>query len=134
MENKVEIKLGDKTFEIGYPNIGQYVKIEALKQSLTDGRYAIIAFGALKTGTIALDYLDACIYFGVIEPKILKHFGVEEVKSLVEKPTHTPEMKELLDQYTNVYSPFFDSIEIRTDRLKIPQTILEQEKSDAKVQ
>lgn len=129
----VIIELGGKTFEIGYPNIGQYIKIEGFKQSLTDGRYALIAFGALKTGTIALDFLDACIYFGTINPKVLEHFGVEDVKGLTELPTHTPEMKEMMEQYATNYSIFFDSIEIRTDRPVTPQTIHELEKEKKKV-
>ena len=128
------ITLGGKTFEVGYPNIGQYIKIEGLKQSLTDGRYALIAFGALKTGIIALDFLDACAYFGTINPKILTHFKVDSVKAMTELPTHTDKMKELMDEYREKYSPFFDSIEIRTDRPASPQTIheLEEQKSDAK--
>ncbi len=102
-------------FEVGIPNIGEYIKIESLKQALTSGRYALMAFGGLESSETALDLVDAIVYFSVLAgDKFLKTYGVKSHEELLNMSIVDSE--ELTHQYKEIYAPFYNSIVARKDR------------------
>lgn len=113
-------------FEVGIPNIGEYIQIESLKQALTQGRYALMAYGALETSEKALDLVDAIVYFTVLAgEKFLKTYGVKSHEELLNMSI--VDSQELTNQYKEVYAPFYNSIVERKDR---PIQKLEHEKKE----
>ena len=121
----------DKKFEIGIPNIGEYIQIESLKQALTQGRYALMAFGALETSEKALDLVDSIVYFTVLAGKsFLETYGVKSHEDLLNLPI--TECEELTYQYKEVYAPFYNSIVSNKDR-PIQKIALDKKAKESKV-
>jgi len=111
----VKIKCKGKSFKIGVPNIGEYIQIESLKQAVTNGRYAIMAYGGLESSEKALDLVDAVIYFSVLGgDEFLKTYNAKDHTELLAMPINDSE--ELIGQYKDVYAPFYNTIVVRKDR------------------
>lgn len=121
----IEITLQKKKHAVGIPNIGQYLRIEGLKQTLTDGRYAIMAYGGLNSATRALDIVDGIAYYSVMLGQgFLKAFKVKDPVAVLELPM--VDADELIRSYTEEYVPFYNKHVKRTDRPK-----QEKDKADA---
>lgn len=112
---EVEITLKNKKHKIGLPNIGQYLRIEGLKQVLTDGRYAIMAYGGLNSAVKALDIVDGIAYYSVlIGGSFLKSFKVKDAESMMNLPM--ADADELIRSYQREYAPFYNKHQKRSDR------------------
>ena len=38
-----KFNIGEKSFTVSFPNVGQIIDVESLKQALTGGRYGVMA-------------------------------------------------------------------------------------------
>lgn len=137
MKEAVEINLpaiGIKK-SIGFPNIGQTVQIESLKQTFTGGKYAMLTFNTMATTETLLDIVDAISYMGVMigVDDFCKAFKVDHISRVAELQQQDERIQELLDQYRNVYDPFFNEINPRTDRTKYRLKKMVEEVGQAKV-
>jgi hypothetical protein len=72
------VKIDGEVYDVGYPNVGQQLEIENLKNVFTKGRYAQIASTNSKTGIQLLDLVDAISYFSVLIPKLKKTFAAKK--------------------------------------------------------
>jgi len=116
LSREIEITIIGKTVIARFPNIGQMIQIEQSKQILTDGRYAIMAYAGLKTTTLMLDLVDSISYFANVIPDFYKTLGVANHTSLMEMDLDSIIISDMLKEYKEKYSPFFNELYDRTDR------------------
>lgn len=57
---------------VKFPNVGQIIEIESLKQALTLNRYGAMAVSGVRSAATALDLVDAISFFQVMCPEIGK--------------------------------------------------------------
>lgn len=69
-QTKTVVKIGPKKYEVGYPNVGQKLDIENLKNILTGGRYGEIGRASTITANKVLDLVDAVSFFSVLIPEL----------------------------------------------------------------
>ena len=105
---KTEIDFFGKSVEVGFPNIGEFWKIEERKQMLTNGRYAIIALTSLQTADIALDIINAIAYGTVMIPEFCEAFGKKNFMELQE--VSFDKSLEMVDVYRNHLKPIIDPV------------------------
>ena len=116
MAKQVTITLRGKEVIARFPNIGQSLKIEQMKQLLTDGRYAIMAFSGLKTTNKMLDLVEAICYLSNSVEDFYGVLGVNSHIDIMNMDFSDGIPRQLLEQYQEVYEPFYNSWEERTDR------------------
>jgi hypothetical protein len=72
IQTSTTVKIDGIGYTVPYPNVGQQLEIENLKNVLTKGKYAEIASTGSKTGVQLLDLIDAVSYFSVLIPDMKK--------------------------------------------------------------
>lgn len=101
------IKLNFKQFGehvVTFPNVGQSISIQSLKDALSEGRYGNMARSGLKEAEEALDKIDSMATFSILIP---------ELKSKL--PKSFPELdqfvaKDIVKVYTKVFFPWYNEI------------------------
>lgn len=98
------VKVFGETHTVQFPNVGQHMDIEAMKQSLTNGKYGEMVRAGVKTSDRNLDLVDAISTFSVLLPKIKDRFSGSllsiEIKAGLE----------LAKSYTEQYVPWYNNI------------------------
>ena len=105
-----------KDYPIDYPNVGQTIKIERLKMSLSsdefgESRYADMAKSGLKTQAQALDLIDAIAHLSTMIPalqddaKIGSYLQMDRFKA-----------KELVKIFLEQYFPWYKQISDSLDK------------------
>lgn len=131
LTKEVAITLRGRQVMAKFPNIGQSLKIEQMKQILTDGRYAIMAFSGLKTTNQILDLVDSICYLSNVVDDFYGVLGVKGHGDILNMDLNDGIPKQLLDQYQNVYEPFYTERYARTDRpLKQAKNVVEVKPED----
>ena len=98
IEREITITYNDKKFQVKFPNVGQMIDIESLKNGLTGGKYGSFAASGVKSMYFVLDMVDTIAFMTVMCPK-LKNFISEEGEE-----TDFMKMKpETLKTLVNVY-------------------------------
>ena len=117
LKESVEITLKEKQFTLKFPNIGDYIKIEANKQEYADGNYAMLAWSNIASMNRALDIVDAVSYFSVlVGMDFFKIYGTQNTEGILKQFNHTSkDGVELLEAY-KVFSEFYNTIDKRVDR------------------
>jgi hypothetical protein len=105
LTEKKKIKLLDTEYEVSFPTMGQYNKIETLKSVLTNGNYGSMAISAvgITTQERALDAIDAYCTFSVIIPNFNKIFGEFEYIDMLKS-------RKMTLAYNKYYKPWHDII------------------------
>lgn len=116
IQKEVEITLLGKKVVAKFPNIRSMFKIEQMKQSITDGRYAIMAFSQLKPTLQMLDLADAICYLSNTVEDFYKTLGIENYMQIMDMDFDDGIPKELISQYKDIYEPFFNKRYLRSDR------------------
>lgn len=75
-QNSTIVKIGKEAYEVRYPNVGQQLEIENLKNVLTKGKYREIADTNSRVGQQLLDLVDAVCYFGVLNKEMRERYGL----------------------------------------------------------
>ena len=102
IERSKKITIGKKSFVVEFPNVGQILDIESMKQALTNNRYGIMAKSDIKSMYYALDVVDAVSFFTVVAPEVGKYFNVGNYLSL------SPEkVQEFVDVYQKDIYPWY---------------------------
>ena len=103
IEREHKITVGERTFIISFPNVGQIITLESTKQALTDNRYGQMAASGVASMYYALDLVDTIAFFQVCGAEVLKYYGIRNAASV------SPEK---LEQFVQVYAeqvkPWFD--------------------------
>lgn len=96
--------LGEK-ITVNFPNVGQMIDMESLKQSITGNKYGAMSASGVKSMFYALDMVDALSFFEIMYPKIKKILGV---KSFTEM--NPEDMKPLVEAYKEHIMPWYNKL------------------------
>lgn len=105
IERSKKITIGEKSFIVNFPNVGQMIDIESMKQSLTGNRYGSMASSGIASMYLALDVADAIAFLTVCVPDMAKYYNITDYSSL-------PADK--MNVYVNIYKeqilPWYNKI------------------------
>lgn len=101
-----QIIIFDKRYFITFPTVDQFIQIEAMKMSLSNGMYGQMMKAQSRTSNMALDLIDAFSTFLVVLPELKGDGGLpEDINSL------TPnQIAQLLVAFKTQYYPWFNGI------------------------
>lgn len=102
METAKKFKIGQKEFVVNFPNVGQMIDMESLKQALTNNRYGVMAISGIKSMYIALDNVDAIAFLQICCPEVAKYFDIKDYTKLSQK-----EIQEYVKAYKEQIEPWF---------------------------
>lgn len=110
IEREITVEYNGKKFQIKFPNVGQLIDIESLKNGLTGGKYGSLAASGVKSMYFVLDIVDTIAFLTVMCPK-LKNFITEEDGDKLDYTSMKPEtVKKLVDLYKKQILPWFNNI------------------------
>ena len=82
IERSKKITIGEKSFIVNFPNVGQMIDIESMKQSLTGNRYGSMASSGIASMYLALDIVDTIAFLTICVPDIAKYYNITDYSSL----------------------------------------------------
>ena len=82
MERVKEFKIGEKKFTDKFPNVGQIIDLESMKQALSGGRYGAMVASGLSTAYYGLDLIDAIAFYQVVTPEVGKYYDIKSYAEL----------------------------------------------------
>lgn len=56
IERQKKFSIGEKTFTAQFPNVGQLIDLESLKQALTNNRYGVMAASGVASHVLCFGY------------------------------------------------------------------------------
>lgn len=105
IERSKKITIGEKSFVVNFPNVGQMIDIESMKQSLTGNRYGSMASSGIASMYMALDIVDTIAFLSVCVPDMAKYYNIQDYSTL-------PADK--MNQYVKIYKeellPWYNKI------------------------
>ena len=104
--DQLQITIFDKKYFVTFPTVDQFIQIEAMKMSLSNGMYGQMMKAQSRTGNMALDLIDAFSTFLVMLPELKAEGGLpDDVNTL------TPQqIAQLLVAFKTQYYPWFNAI------------------------
>lgn len=109
IEREITISYNDKKFQVKFPNVGQLIDIESLKNSLTMGKYGQFAASGVKSMYFILDIVDTIAFLTVMCPK-LKNFITEEEDGIDYTQMKPETVKTLVTVYKEQILPWYSKI------------------------
>lgn len=105
IERSKTFHVGEKTFEAKFPNVGQIIDMESLKQALTNNRYGVMAASGIASMYMALDMVDAIAFLQVCVPSVAKYYDIKNYTAL-----EPEKIQDLVTAYTQEIKPWYDSV------------------------
>lgn len=110
IEREITVEYNGKKFQVKFPNVGQLIDIESLKNALTGGKYGNFAASGIKSMYFVLDMVDTIAFLTVMCPKI-KNIVEENGEEFTDYTTLNPEtMKGLVKLYKEQILPWYTKI------------------------
>lgn len=107
LEREIIVTYNGKKFSISFPNVGQMIDIESLKNALTAGKYGAFAASGIKSMYFILDVVDAIAFLSVMCPR-LKNFITEEDGEKLDYTQMRPDtVKSIVDVYKKQILPWY---------------------------
>lgn len=103
MERSKKFSIGKKVFIAQFPNVGQIIDIDSMKQALSSNRYGVMAASGVQSAYFALDLIDAIAFFSIVCPEVSKYFDIENYASM-----QVDEINDILNAYRNDIRPWYD--------------------------
>ena len=104
IEREKKITIGEKSFIVSFPNVGQIIMLESTKQALTDNRYGQMAASGVTSMYYALDLVDTVAFFQVCGTEVLKYFDIRNAASV------SPDKLEMfVKTYAEQVKPWLDA-------------------------
>lgn len=107
LSKTVRIDIGDKPYEVSYPNIGQLIDIESKKAALANNLYGPISSMNNTFSNKALDIIDMLAFFITLIPDLKDN--LQGIKSVLELSPQ--EAKPLMKAYKTQFLPWFEEWE-----------------------
>ena len=82
MNREIKISVKENSYKVSFPNVGQFLNIEALKATLSDGLYGAMQASRTIDSGFALDVVDMEAYFTVLCPDLVKDLNVKSFREL----------------------------------------------------
>jgi hypothetical protein len=109
IEREITISYNGKKFQVKFPNVGQLIDIESLKNALTGGKYGSFAASGVKSMYFILDIVDTIAFLTVMCPK-LKNFITEEEDGIDYTQMKPETVKALVNVYKEQILPWYSKI------------------------
>ena len=109
IEREITVEYNGKKFQVKFPNVGQMIDIESLKNSLTMGKYGQFAASGVKSMYFILDVVDTIAFMTVMCPK-LKNFLTDEDSDKDYTQMKPETVKELVMVYKKQILPWYSNI------------------------
>ena len=109
IEREITFSYNDKKFQVKFPNVGQLIDIESLKNALTGGKYGSFAASGVKSMYFILDIVDTIAFLTVMCPK-LKNFITEEEDGIDYTQMKPETVKTLVTVYKEQILPWYSKI------------------------
>lgn len=109
IEREITISYNGKKFQVKFPNVGQLIDIESLKNALTVGKYGSFAASGVKSMYFILDIVDTIAFLSVMCPK-LKNFITEEEDGIDYTQMKPETVKTLVTVYKEQILPWYSKI------------------------
>lgn len=106
MNDSVEFVIKGKSYTIHYPTVGEYYKIECLKQSLSNNNYGGLLVAGTASSIKALDMIDIEANLSVLAPSLIKDLKVGSISGLGIK-----DFNEIKKVYIETIVPFMKGVE-----------------------
>lgn len=100
--NSITITYEGNTYEVNFPNNGQFIDIEKMKAKMTDGFYSEMKNGS-GNGFYASLIVDMIATFSILCKELLNDLNTKNIFQL-----NLIQTKPLLDIYKKDYLPWFD--------------------------
>lgn len=114
IERQKKFSIGEKTFTAQFPNVGQLIDLESLKQALTNNRYGVMAASGVASMYYALDMVDAISFLQVCVPSVAKYYDIKNYTALAPE-----DIKELVEAYQKELKPWFDKVMAELKGIKL---------------
>lgn len=109
IEREIIVDYNGKKFNIKFPNVGQLIDIENLKNGLTSGKYGSFAASGVKSMYLILDIVDTIAFITVMCPA-LKNY-VTDGENVSDYTKMDPErMKDIVKMYKKQIFPWYNKI------------------------
>lgn len=102
LQRQKKFTIGNKSFIANFPNVGQIIDLESMKQALTNSRYGQMAASGVASMYYALDLVDAIAFYHVVIPEVAKYYDIKNYASM-----EVDKIKDLLDAYQKDIKPWF---------------------------
>lgn len=103
MERIKKFSIGKKDFVAKFPNVGQIIDIDSMKQALSSNRYGVMAASGVQSAYFALDLIDAIAFFAIVCPEVGKYLDIANYATL-----QVDEIEDILNAYRNDISPWYN--------------------------
>jgi hypothetical protein len=103
MKETIRIKIKENHYVVKFPTAGQFIDIEKLKSTLSDGLYGQMFRSGTRDSEFALDIIDTEAYIMVLIPDLKKDLNVTSLREL-----SLSDAKEVTDVFKNQLLPFIN--------------------------
>lgn len=104
-EKQVKIEILGREYDIQFPNVGQFYRIETMKQSLSRGCYNSMITSPSPMAQHALDMIDIESTLVVLCPSLIFDLKVKNFSEL-----DIRDYKTIRDEYYKKVAPFFTEV------------------------
>lgn len=105
MNKEIVFTVGENSYTIKFPNVGQFQAIESLKQVLSRGMYSSLITTNTRSSSSALDMIDIEAYMTVLCPQLLKDLKCDKFSEL-----GIEDYMELKKAYDAQFIPWWNSV------------------------
>lgn len=104
MERVKTFTIGKKHFSVTFPNVGQIIDMESLKQGLSSNRYGQMAASGIASNYYALDLIDMIAFYKILCPEVTRAYNIENYADLEMEVAN-----ELLEPFKKELQPWYIS-------------------------
>lgn len=103
IEREKKFSIGEKQFIAKFPNVGQIIDLESLKQALTNNRYGQMAISGISSMYNALDLVDAISFYQIVTPEVGKFYNIRNYAEM-----DLDKVQDLIHAYQEQIKPWYD--------------------------
>lgn len=105
MNEIVTLELNGKEYSFGFPTVGEFCQIEAMKQALARGNYSVMMTSPMVATQTALDMIDIEATLTVMCPALIKDLKVDSISKL-----DIRDFRVIREAYDEKVVPFFKKV------------------------
>jgi len=105
LQKQKQIIIEGNSYNIEFPNVGQYLDIENMKMMLTNNTYSALLQSRLRTAYFAIDLVDAISVMYILIPGLRKDLNVKNYNEL-----DTFMAKKIVKVYQEQIKPWYDEL------------------------
>lgn len=102
MDKIKSFQIGEKKFTAKFPNVGQIIDLDAMKQALSGNRYGSMAASGLASAYYALDLIDAIAFYQIVCPEVGRYYDIRNYGEL-----ELDKIEDLMKAWKEQIQPWF---------------------------